>query len=132
MAHNGKWAVSVIICGPQDMVPLVLDPDKPTPHYWKLPGGRSEDGETPEGTALREVEEEVGLHLNEVAQLSEIDRGNHKMYFFGGKVETFAELKEYGDEGERVHLFSTEEMEGMMDLFPPHRKLLESLGVFSK
>ena len=30
---------------------------------WALPGGRIDEGETPEETALREMREEIGLHL---------------------------------------------------------------------
>ena len=33
------------------------------PHQWALPGGRIDPGETPQITALRELEEELGLHL---------------------------------------------------------------------
>jgi 8-oxo-dGTP pyrophosphatase MutT (NUDIX family) len=41
---------------------------------WGLPKGHIEGGETPEQTALREVEEETGLHdLAMVAQLPTID-----------------------------------------------------------
>ena len=40
---------------------------------WALPGGRIDDGETPEQTALREMSEEVGLTLDADAVLGRLD-----------------------------------------------------------
>ncbi|MEM7344402.1 MAG: CoA pyrophosphatase [Chloroflexota bacterium] len=40
---------------------------------WALPGGRMDAGETPEQTALRELEEEVGLTLGEEHVLGRLD-----------------------------------------------------------
>ena len=40
---------------------------------WALPGGRIDDGETPEQTALRELHEEVGLQLEPSAVLGRLD-----------------------------------------------------------
>lgn len=40
---------------------------------WALPGGSIDPGETPEETALRELEEEVGLRLNNEAVLGLLD-----------------------------------------------------------
>lgn len=43
------------------------------PGQWALPGGRIDPGETPEQTALREMAEEVDLHLEEAAVLGRLD-----------------------------------------------------------
>ena len=43
------------------------------PGQWALPGGRLDTGETPEEAALRELEEEVELHLGAAAVLGRLD-----------------------------------------------------------
>ena len=43
------------------------------PGQWALPGGRIDDGESPEETALRELHEEVGLRLDDAAVLGCLD-----------------------------------------------------------
>ena len=42
------------------------DPDDPGHHWWELPGGGLDDGESPEQAAVREVAEETGIQLDRV------------------------------------------------------------------
>jgi len=43
------------------------------PGQWAMPGGRIDDGETPEQAALREMHEEVGLDLSMEAVIGRLD-----------------------------------------------------------
>ena len=43
----------------RDNIPNISYPD-----YWALPGGKTEDRETPEQTAIRELEEECGYKMS--------------------------------------------------------------------
>lgn len=42
------------------------DPDDPSHHWWELPGGGNDPGETLEQTARREVAEETGIELDQL------------------------------------------------------------------
>lgn len=46
---------------------------KSHPGQWALPGGRMDEGERPEETALRELSEEVGLRLDRDSVLGRLD-----------------------------------------------------------
>jgi 8-oxo-dGTP pyrophosphatase MutT (NUDIX family) len=64
---------------------ITLSPDHPVVRLTKIPGGRSEPGETPWQTALREVREEVGLELEPTLRPYEIHRetsrnGRHQKF----------------------------------------------------
>lgn len=121
-----SYAVAVLIITPQG-VPLIRDPKKPAPVFWKAPGGRSEAGETAVGAAVREVKEEIGVALaeKELVVVYEEDRGSHTFALFSAKLKSLPELKSRGDEGEEIKLFSPKEILVMPDFFPNHRKAFE-------
>jgi 8-oxo-dGTP pyrophosphatase MutT (NUDIX family) len=56
----------VLLLDQHDRVLLMhaRDPDDPGHHWWELPGGGLDDGETPEQAAVREVAEETGIQLD--------------------------------------------------------------------
>ena len=121
-------AVAVLIVTP-DGVPLIRDPKKPAPIFWKLPGGRGQVNESAKDCALREIKEEVGLVLpkDDIEILYSEDRGNHILTIFSVKLSTTPHIKITGDEGEEVKMFSPEEILGKNDFFPNHRKIIESI-----
>jgi 8-oxo-dGTP pyrophosphatase MutT (NUDIX family) len=130
---TSDYASVVLVLGPGNMVPLVIEDQHATP-YWKLPGGRNEAGEDPLDTAVRELWEETGLELkkSDLVQLLVFNRTihdrTHEFYLFGAKTDSFDGLREYGTEGERVGLFSEHNLKTMLELLPFHREVLAKIG----
>jgi 8-oxo-dGTP pyrophosphatase MutT (NUDIX family) len=58
----------VLLLDRNDQVLLIhaRDPDQPEHHWWELPGGRAESGETLPDSARREVAEETGIVLDHI------------------------------------------------------------------
>jgi len=123
-----RHAVAVFIATPEG-VPLVRDPKKPPPHFWKFPGGRSENDETATDCAVREIHEELGLRLRsrDLMVVVQQNRGTHTFTLFKTNLSHVTSLKTVGDGGEDVALFSSGTLLQLPDLFPPHRSLLQSL-----
>ena len=61
-------------------------PDEGKDDFYSIPGGRIEDGETPEQAAIRELKEECGLDGTIVRKLSELYNHNRTEYAFEVKV----------------------------------------------
>lgn len=125
--HTGvfeRFAVAVLIVSPQG-IPLVRDPRKPPPRYWKLPGGRGQKPETPEHCAIREIRTEIGLALltGELKEVFREDRDDHSYHFFYARVRDLASLRSAGEEGEIIRVFHAAEALEIEELFPRHRRL---------
>jgi len=77
------------------------------PGQWALPGGRIDPGETPEQTALREMREEVGLDLDEMAVLGRLDDFVTRSGFIMTPIVIWAganrELVANADEVDSIH-----------------------------
>lgn len=125
---SNQYVVSVLIITPKG-VPLVRDPKKPEPRYWKLPGGRSEIGEKPLETAIREAKEETGLDLDPMSMdlVYSEERENHDFYLFQSVAVSLNGFKDAGNEGEEVKLFTPDEIKTLPDFFPAHKEILEEI-----
>jgi 8-oxo-dGTP pyrophosphatase MutT (NUDIX family) len=66
--HAPRIGARVLLLDLQDRVLLIhaRDPDNPTNHWWELPGGGQDPGETLHDTARRELAEETGIQLNDI------------------------------------------------------------------
>lgn len=121
-------AVAVLVVSPEG-IPLIRDPKKPSPIYWKLPGGRGDASETAEECAIREIQQEIGVLL--LAEALEVifaeDRGNHILTIFRADLPTLPQLNVYGDEGEQIGIFSPTDIISLQDFFPNHRKVVEEV-----
>jgi 8-oxo-dGTP pyrophosphatase MutT (NUDIX family) len=77
------------------------------PGQWALPGGRIDPGETPEQTALREMAEEVNLHLEPGAVLGRLDDFVTRSGYVMTPIVVWAgpgqQLRENPDEVESIH-----------------------------
>ncbi|HEU0080399.1 MAG TPA: NUDIX hydrolase [Candidatus Paceibacterota bacterium] len=124
--HESEYSVAVLITDKNGGVPLIRDPKKPAPVYWKLPGGRSEEGETAEQCAARELREETGLVIKpkDLVQIYEENRGSHMLVIFKAQVKDFSMLNEFGNEGEEIQIFTPKIILGMADFFPNHKRIV--------
>jgi 8-oxo-dGTP diphosphatase len=57
-------------------------------HYYVFPGGGVDEGETPEQAAIREMEEETGLHVSIRRKLAEIHFGlSEQVYYLVDRLD---------------------------------------------
>jgi ADP-ribose pyrophosphatase YjhB (NUDIX family) len=128
---ESQHAAAVLIVSPEG-IPLIRDPKKPIPRYWKLPGGRSEGNESPEECAIREVDQEVGLKIDidDLKVLDQEERFNHTLTIFRADLPSLKGLKKIGDEQEEIKVFKDLKEVGMLpDLFPNHKRVVQKAFV---
>jgi 8-oxo-dGTP pyrophosphatase MutT (NUDIX family) len=94
--HTLVTARSIILDPEGRMLILKRSQSDPlAPGTWDLPGGRAEDGESPEQVAARETAEETGFELHDPSLFfatSDIRDGVSKTWlFFTGSVQEHAE-----------------------------------------
>ncbi len=111
-------------------IPVIMDPRKPDPLYWKLPGGKKELSETPTQTAVREIWREIGLRLNPKRlflvhqELVHQETPDEHMYFiYSAKQRDVRRVRHIGDKGQEIMFMSREDMR-KISLLPMHRRIL--------
>ena len=126
MKHS-QYAVAILVESPQG-IPLVRDPMKPPPLYWKLPGGKSEQGESALQAAVRELSEEIGIHLakQNLRLAHQEQREDHMFILFQAKLSSLPSLKIRGEGDEEIKVFTSKQIANMPDFFPPHKKVLSN------
>jgi 8-oxo-dGTP pyrophosphatase MutT (NUDIX family) len=124
-----QMSAGIILVNPAGQVLLELRANDPTimyPGYWGITGGGGLPGETPEATAIREVEEETGWRVPSMTFF--------RVYHFPGtppgpryEVHIFHAPAPSGDphpgEGAALHFFTPEELTGL-DLAYNHAEVL--------
>lgn len=119
-------AVAVLLVTPEG-IPLVKDPKKPPPLFWKLPGGRGLETETAEEAAVRELKEEIGVSLakKDLKAIHQEDKGTHVLTIFRADLPSLPKLKPEGNEKEIIGIFSPKEILALPYFFPNHLKIAE-------
>jgi len=119
-------AAVVLILTPHG-IPLVRDPTKPAPLFWKLPGGHGESGEDARACAIREVKEETGLVIKTLEELEVIEKSDHTLTVFKTHLASLTELLERGNDGEEVRVFTPSEIARMQDFLPNHHAAIRHI-----
>ena len=109
--------VRIIVRNLQDKYLLLYEVKKKRSPGWNFPGGKIEEGETPEVAAKRELYEEVDLKVNSLKLLKTIEiefsSGIRTGYFFEFDGDlSHLKIKE-PDKCLKIDFFTTEEMKNL-------------------
>ena len=70
---NLKIVVSIALINNENKILLSKRPEKKhLSGFWEFPGGKVEDGETPEKALIREVKEELNIDINKKTKKVEV------------------------------------------------------------
>ena len=140
---NRGSVLLAMVCKEESSIILVCEPEKPTPVFWKLPGGKIEEGETPEEAAVREAFEELGIRIRPqefgmpVGFEQHGPSGPYMQYLFVVEVSSNTAAGHLGHiveridaEGKRLvsNCFPLAKLDFMVDFMPKHRDFIRSLG----
>lgn len=115
-------------------VGVVMEPSKPTPHFWKLPAGGIEeydvDPKNPtdnhiaaDRAAEREAKEKLSLPEVSVMRLGVIPKRSHTLYLYAGLAD-FSRMGPRGEEGEITNAFTVDEIAALPTFMETHRQHL--------
>lgn len=99
LGNTGVFSVLLLIVGEEGKEEILFEKRSLTinqPGEVSLPGGKVECGESYEEAALRETEEEIGIHPSKIRILGEIDylvSGERMIRAFVGRVKSFDKRK---------------------------------------
>lgn len=80
---------ATVICEQDRHVLLVRKPRC----RWTLPGGKVEPGETAAGAAMRELQEETGLGVDDMLYLMQLETGGTRHYVYEASVLNSSEAR---------------------------------------
>ncbi len=97
------------------------------PGVWEFPGGKVEEGETPQECLAREMMEELRVEVEVGEMLASVRHDYEDLAIVLLAFETFLRSGELADIGCSGHAWATlSELEDL-DLLPPDRKILSNL-----
>lgn len=103
----------IILLNSNNQVLLLLRDNKidiPFPNMWDIPGGRIEEGESPENTVRREMNEEMGLvDLGEINMFKIYTSENLTDYIFWKRINLNTDQIEL-KEGQKIKYFDFTEI----------------------
>ena len=111
----GRNGSSLIIVNDRQQIVLLLRDniqEIPYPNMWDIPGGAVESGESPKEAIIREIDEEMGIRLNDVYLFSVIPFDDRTEYTYWIKLNLDLE-KIHLTEGQRLEWFDENEIKKM-------------------
>ncbi|MEJ5262939.1 MAG: NUDIX domain-containing protein [Ignavibacterium sp.] len=110
------FGAGIIFINSNNQILLLLRddiPDIPFPNQWDIPGGKIEEGETPEVTIRREMKEELGLNdLNEIKLFKIYKSEDITDFIFWKRIDLKTD-EIILNEGQKIQYFSLEEIRQM-------------------
>ncbi|GJQ44207.1 MAG: hypothetical protein JETCAE03_37050 [Ignavibacteriaceae bacterium] len=107
------FGAGIILINNNNEVLLLLrdnKPEIPFPNQWDIPGGKIEDGETPDVTIKREMFEELGLkELSDLRLFKIYTSDNLTDFIFWKRIDLNPE-KIILNEGQRLKYFNLDEI----------------------
>lgn len=116
MDSKGEGTSLIMVDGRRRILLLLRDdiPEIPWPGMWDIPGGHVEENETPDVCIVREMEEEMGLHIAGHRLFSVVEFEDRIEYVYWMSVELDIEAIRL-TEGQRLSWF-TERQAAAMEL----------------